>query len=243
MHSIILSKIIFHSFEADLDGYDAVVATSMNALKGLENFLQNKENVKIKLPKIYVLSKKQADFAKKLGFERVFYPSLAYASTLASEFCFTLQKVLLLRAKKISSKLDEKLVNQGAFLTQIIAYENKALQKDEIYFALRQAKLTNLAKNYKNAFFSAFIKNTSCKKLLAKAKLYREKKAFLPKNSVVIFLAASGVKEYKKYFYFDGATAVAIGKECAKSLKGEKYFLAKVPSFASCIQKAYDLSV
>ncbi|EAJ5673749.1 uroporphyrinogen-III synthase [Campylobacter lari] len=130
--TIRLNEIKFLNFEVNLKEFDCLIASSKNALKSL---MLSKSEIDFDI-KLYVLGQKSADFAKELGFKNVKYSSKAYGKNLASEFLseFKNKQCLYLRAKKISSDLDECLLKENILLKQLIVYENIAIEpkKDEL---------------------------------------------------------------------------------------------------------------
>ncbi|AJC86566.1 uroporphyrinogen-III synthase [Campylobacter sp. RM16704] len=130
--TIKLNEIYFCNFEINLKEFDCLIISSKNALKSLMN---SKSKIDFDI-KVYTVGKKSTDFAKELGFKNVKYPSKAYGQNLANEFLseFKNKKCIYLRAKKISSGLDEYLLNKNICLKQVIAYENVAIKpkKDEL---------------------------------------------------------------------------------------------------------------
>ncbi|MCH3718719.1 uroporphyrinogen-III synthase [Campylobacter lari] len=130
--TIRLNEIKFLNFEVNLKEFDCLIASSKNALKSL---MLSKSEIDFDI-KLYVVGQKSADFAKELGFKNVKYSSKAYGKNLASEFLseFKNKQCLYLRAKKISSDLDECLLKENILLKQLIVYENIAIdpKKDEL---------------------------------------------------------------------------------------------------------------
>ncbi|EAI5530291.1 uroporphyrinogen-III synthase [Campylobacter lari] len=130
--TIRLNEIKFLNFEVNLKEFDCLIASSKNALKSL---MLSKSEIDFNI-KLYVVGQKSADFAKELGFKNVKYSSKAYGKNLASEFLseFKNKQCLYLRAKKISSDLDECLLKENILLKQLIVYENIAIEpkKDEL---------------------------------------------------------------------------------------------------------------
>lgn len=206
-----LSKLSFKSLNLSLQGFDAIILSSSNALKPLCEVACLKDYEK----SLFVLSKKTAKAAKAAGFKKVFYPKLAYASELLKEFDFKNKRVLYLRAKFISSGLDEGLLDQGALLTQVVAYENKPLLKEEILLNLKPLQ----------------------SEIFTKSSL--DSKLVLKKGSKVVFLAASAFCEFKKYFEINNdISLISIGKSCSKAMQGYSFTQAKEPSLASCLKAA-----
>ncbi|AJC94397.1 uroporphyrinogen-III synthase [Campylobacter volucris] len=130
VENIVLSEIKFCDFCVNLYEFDCLIISSKNALKAL---MQSDSNINWDI-NLYAVGFKSAKLAKELGFKNVKYPSKAYGENLAYEFLneFKNKKCLYLRAKKISSSLDEILLNSNINLTQKIVYENISLNSQNI---------------------------------------------------------------------------------------------------------------
>nr|WP_315970084.1 uroporphyrinogen-III synthase [Campylobacter peloridis] len=127
--NIKLTEIKFYDFEIDLKDFDCLIISSKNALKSL---MQSKSKIDFNI-KVFAVGIKSANLAKEYGFKDVSYPSKSYGKELANEFLseFKNKKCLYLRAKKISSGLNEYLLKEGVYLKELIAYENIALKPKE----------------------------------------------------------------------------------------------------------------
>lgn len=123
-----LSFIKYFDFNIAWEPYDALILSSKNAILAMEkNSILIPANIRV-----YCLSKELACMAEKLGANKLFYPTKAYASSLLEDFDFKAQSLLYLRAKKISSSLDLALKNGSKAFKEIIAYENVSFKKEEI---------------------------------------------------------------------------------------------------------------
>lgn len=124
--NIVLNKIIYKNFNINLKEYDCLIITSKNALKSLK---KTKSHIDYDI-NLYAVGEQSAKYAEKMGFKNIKFPSQAYGKNLLNEYLeeFRGKKCLYLRAKKITSKLDEELLKQNINLTQIIAYENLSIK-------------------------------------------------------------------------------------------------------------------
>jgi len=122
VQNLVLNQIVYYDFKADLREFDALLISSQNAIKAL---VQSSNALNLNL-QVYAVGAKTAEAALKLGFKKVKFPKNAYAKELVKEFGFELKtkKCLYLRAKTISSNLDQDLLALGVDLKQIIVYEN-----------------------------------------------------------------------------------------------------------------------
>ncbi|HDZ5064930.1 TPA: uroporphyrinogen-III synthase [Campylobacter jejuni] len=129
VENLILNEIVFYNFSVDLSGYDALICTSKNALKALQN-ANIVLNFKLNL---YAVGQSTAQYARNLGFKKIKIPSKAYGKDLFLEFKEELKtkKCLYLRAKNIVSTLNLDLKNAGVDLDEIIVYENVFKKSDK----------------------------------------------------------------------------------------------------------------
>ncbi|WP_169763710.1 uroporphyrinogen-III synthase [Campylobacter mucosalis] len=116
-----LSQIKFYDFSVDLANFNAIVITSKNAIKALE---QN--SIVPKDVEIFAVGKSSAVQAEKFGFKKINVSSSSYGDALYDEFKDVLKdrKILYLRAKDIVGDLDIKLAKCSQNFTQIVAYES-----------------------------------------------------------------------------------------------------------------------
>lgn len=122
VENLILTKIKFFNFQVNLNDFDALIITSKNALKSLIiNNIKINKNINI-----YTLGQQSANIAYEMGFKNIKISKRSYAKDLLKEFLpeLKIQKCLYLRAKEISSNLDNKMKYENIDFTQIIAYEN-----------------------------------------------------------------------------------------------------------------------
>ncbi|HDZ5003246.1 TPA: uroporphyrinogen-III synthase [Campylobacter jejuni] len=129
VENLILNEIVFYNFSVDLSGYDALICTSKNALKALQN-----ANVALNFKlNLYVVGQSTAQYARNLGFKKIKIPSKAYGRDLFLEFKeeLKIKKCLYLRAKNIVSTLNLDLKNAGVDLDEIIVYENVFKKSDK----------------------------------------------------------------------------------------------------------------
>ena len=153
--NIILNKILFFDFAVNLNEYQALIVSSKNALTALK---RSKNELKLDLS-LYVVGKESANYAKALGFTNIKIPPKAYGKDLVKAFKEELKgkKCLYLRAKKIASNLDEKLMNAGVILEQIIVYENAyappslpiKLERPAVIIFTAPSSINNFLKNFR----------------------------------------------------------------------------------------------
>lgn len=185
--SIVLNSLEFMDFRVNLNEFDALIITSKNALRALG---QSKSELNFAI-NLYAVGDESAKFAKKMGFCSVKIPPKAYGKDLANAFKDELagKKCLYLRAKKIASNLDKELINAGANLTQIIAYENayKApkkplkFEKNSIFIFTSPSSVANFLKSYE---FGADDKCVAIGETTAAA-LPENKSVFMPQKQSI----------------------------------------------------------
>lgn len=123
VENLILSRVKFYDFSVDLSRFEALICTSKNALKALEN---------AKIPLhfdgvLYAVGQKTAQAARRLGFSRVRVPSRAYAAALFEEFRteFKGRNCLYLRGKDVAWDLSAALREAGVALCEMVVYESE----------------------------------------------------------------------------------------------------------------------
>lgn len=112
---------------------NALIFTSRNAIQSLIQEIQRyKEMQSFKEIPSFVIGSQSAKVLKDNGFCVEFVGSNSYGEEFTSEIIPFLKKrkPLYFRAKKIVSGLDERLLEAGIALKQVIAYENKTLTLD-----------------------------------------------------------------------------------------------------------------
>lgn len=152
--NIVVSAIKFMPFCVDLKGFDALIITSKNALRALG---QSKSELNYAVA-LYAVGFETAKCAKQMGFTHIKIPPKAYGKDLTKAFKEELRdkKCLYLRAKTIASNLDDELINAGANLSQIIAYENTycppkklaKIEKPAVFIFTSPLSVTNFLKSY-----------------------------------------------------------------------------------------------
>lgn len=104
VENLVLSEIVFYDFSVNLSFYDALICTSKNALKALQN-----ANIALNFElDLYAVGQSTAEYAKNLGFKKIKIPKKSYAKELFNEFKTELKtkKSLYLRAKNIATPLE-----------------------------------------------------------------------------------------------------------------------------------------
>ena len=185
--NIILNKILFFDFAVNLNEYQALIVSSKNALRALK---RSKNKLKLDLS-LYVVGKESANYAKALGFTNIKIPPKAYGKDLVKAFKEELKgkKCLYLRAKEIASNLDEKLVDSGAILEQIIVYENAytppslpiKLERPAVIIFTAPSSIKNFLKNFRidKKYKIVVIGKTTA------AALSQKKNIFIPKEQSI----------------------------------------------------------
>ncbi len=112
---------------------DALIFTSRYAIQSLAQEIQkHPEMSQFKEIPSFVISNQSAKALYEHNFCVEFVGNDSYGEGFASEIIPLLKnkRALYFRAKKIISELDERLLEAGIALKQIIAYENKTLTLD-----------------------------------------------------------------------------------------------------------------
>jgi uroporphyrinogen-III synthase len=113
-------KINFFKQEIDFDLYDALIFTSKNAVRAVENI-----NHLWRTKEIYSIGKGTSKEINKYSANLVMTSKNSYGDTFAQEIKAKLQgkKVLFPRAKVVTSKLNQILLDCGIDLEEKILYE------------------------------------------------------------------------------------------------------------------------
>jgi len=125
-------KIKFLEFEVDLSKYDALVFTSKNGVEAIDRVDKEWRD-----KEIYSIGSGTTKAIKLKGAKATYTAKSSYGDDFAKEIKEKLQnkKVLFLRAKVVTSKLNEILRKSGIDLEEMIVYEtvcnDKKLQKPE----------------------------------------------------------------------------------------------------------------
>jgi len=123
-------KVTYRDIELDLSSYDALIFSSKNGVKAINNINKNW----CKIP-AYVIGNPTANEVKKLNGNLAYTSNSSYGNDFAKEISFKLigKKVLFLRAKKVLSDLENILKNGGVYLTSTVVYETACEQKRPLH--------------------------------------------------------------------------------------------------------------
>ena len=128
--TLVLNKIKFNKFSANLAEFDSLVLTSKNSV----NALKFNQILPASL-QIYSIGESTSRAASEFGFTQIYTAKNAHGNDFAAEIAPLLKgkKTLFLRARETASRVGEILRESGVNLTQIIAYENvfKPLENEQ----------------------------------------------------------------------------------------------------------------
>jgi len=125
-------KIKFLKFDVELSKYDALVFTSKNGVEAIDRVDKEWRN-----KEIYSIGSGTTKAIKEKGAKVTYTAKSSYGDDFAKEIKDKLQnkKVLFLRAKVVTSKLNEILKNSGIVLEEKVVYEtvcnDEALQEPQ----------------------------------------------------------------------------------------------------------------
>ncbi len=113
-------KIEFLDFEVDLSGFDALIFTSKNGVEAIDRV-----DKRWKDKEIYSIGSGTTKSIEQKGIKVAYTAKSSYGDNFAKEIKERLlgKKVLFPRAKVVTSKLNEILLNGGIELSEIIAYK------------------------------------------------------------------------------------------------------------------------
>jgi len=130
-----LPCIVINYFQKDIDlsGFDALIFTSKNGVEAVERLNKSWREIPS-----YSIGSGTSLLIKKYGGKLTYEAKNSYGNEFAKEIKSRLEgkKVLFLRAKKVTSKLNQILLNSGVKLHEEVVYESvcndcKNLQKPE----------------------------------------------------------------------------------------------------------------
>jgi len=123
-------KVTCKDIELDLTPYDALIFSSKNGVKAIENINKNWR----KIP-AYAIGNPTAKAITKLGGNLVYTANSSYGDDFAKEISPKLKgkKVLFLRAKKVLSNLENILKNSGIDLKSEVVYETTCREKEPLH--------------------------------------------------------------------------------------------------------------
>jgi len=119
-------KITCRDIDLNLTSYDALIFSSKNAVKAIDNINKNWR----KIP-AYAIGEPTAKTIIKLNGSLVYTSNSSYGNDFAQEICSKLKgkKVLFLRAKKVLSSLENILKKSGIDIKSEIVYETTCTDK------------------------------------------------------------------------------------------------------------------
>ncbi len=122
-------KIEFKSPKIDLSGYDGLIFTSKNGVFGIDNIDKSWRDIPS-----YSIGSGTSKAIKELGGKVVYSAKNSYGDSFAKEIRSLLRgkKVLFLRAKSVTSKLNSILRDAGVLLDEIVIYETLCQDSKDI---------------------------------------------------------------------------------------------------------------
>ena len=124
--SLVVGEIVYEDFCLELEGFDALIFTSKNAILSLEhNSQKHPQMLSWKQKPSYVIGKGSARVLQNLGGNLAHISPNSYGKEFATFLQHTLNpqsSLLYLRAKSIISNLDESLRSAGFSIHSQIAY-------------------------------------------------------------------------------------------------------------------------
>lgn len=165
-------KIKYIKKQIDLNSYDALIFTSKNAIYSIDYFNANWKNIDS-----YVIAKKTANIALKLGGKVTFIGNSGHGNDFANELIPLLKnkKVLFLKAKRVVSSLVDILKKNQIDINEETIYEticnesldNITLEKNSIIIFTSPSSVECFFKNYSwdNSFKAIVIGKTTAKYL------------------------------------------------------------------------------
>lgn len=167
-------KIIFLNVKVDLNSFDALIFTSKNAVKAINNISQL-----WKSKEIYSIGKGTSEAILNMNVKPTYTATSSYGDNFAKEIIPFLKKkkVLFLRAEIVTSKLNTILLNEGIDLYEKIIY--KTVCNDMLKtFPKKHSVIIFSSPSTIECFFKKFTWDSSYK-----AVAIGEKTAsFIPKN-------------------------------------------------------------
>ena len=153
-----LFEIVFDLTLVDLEDFDAIVFTSKNSVKALE---QNGTVWKEK--KAYAIGEGTASLIERCGGNLIFTCKESYGDTFAKTLIPLLvnQKVFFPRTKEVSSSLFEILHVNHIDIEQRIVYETKCKHYPASFAPLKEAKLIFTSPSTVHCFMENFVWDAS----------------------------------------------------------------------------------
>lgn len=156
--SLVVSEIELLEFPLNLNNIDALIFTSRYAITSLVNNANRlKDNTWQNIPS-FVIGKSSADYLIKMGGTIEYIGEDSHGNGFANEIIPLLKNrnPLYIRAKKIVSHINEKLINQKVKLNEVVGYENKVKKLDPRLAPKPNSILIFTAPSHYKAFLSNF---------------------------------------------------------------------------------------
>ncbi len=153
-------EINFFHKEINLDSYDALVFTSKNGVKAIDNI-----DKKWRQKKIYSIGQGTSKEIKKYNTNPIYTAINSYGDSFAKEIGESLKgkRVLFPRAKKVTSKLNEILKKIGVKLDEIIVYETVCKEHQDASKPEKDSVIIFTSPSTIKCFFKSFIWDESYK--------------------------------------------------------------------------------
>lgn len=156
--SLVVSEIELIEFSLNLNNIDALIFTSKYAITSIANNADRLKDHSWKNIPSFVIGKSSADYLIKMGGTIEYIGEDSHGDGFANEIIPLLKNrnPLYVRAKKIVSHINEKLIHQKIKLHEIIGYENKVKKLDPKLAPTPNSILIFTAPSHYKAFLSNF---------------------------------------------------------------------------------------
>ncbi|RDU58314.1 uroporphyrinogen-III synthase [Helicobacter sp. MIT 99-5507] len=156
--SLVVSEIELLEFTLNLANIDALIFTSKYAIKSLANNADRLNDHTWKKIPSFVIGKSSADYLRQMGGKIEYIGEDSHGDGFANEIIPLLKdrNPLYIRAKKIVSHINEKLIHQKIKLHEVVGYENKIKKLDSKLAPKPNSILIFTAPSHYKAFLSNF---------------------------------------------------------------------------------------
>ena len=156
--SLIVSEIELLEFALNFTNIDALIFTSKYAIKSLVNNAERLNDHSWKKIPSFVIGKGSADYLKQMGGTIEYIGEDSHGDGFANEIIPLLKdrNPLYIRAKKIISHINEKLIHHKIKLSEVVGYENKIKKLDMRLAPKPNSILIFTAPSHYKAFLSNF---------------------------------------------------------------------------------------
>ena len=146
-------KIIYKDIELDLSTYDALIFSSKNGVKAIENINNDWQ----KIPS-YAIGNPTAKQIEKLNGNLFYTSKSSYGDNFAQEILPKLKgkKTLFLRAKKVLSNLESILKNSGIDIESKVIYETTCNEKIPLHVKSEKSAFIFTSPSTVECFFSHY---------------------------------------------------------------------------------------